>query len=643
MINRGIYKRYLVIVIAIFIVVANQPLYSQTSKKTARFFEKARSAYLKGETLEAVKFAKQALESDNNHSDSHLLLADIYQSLDSVGAEIDHLKIVWENSKQQNSLLGYRLGEALFKTGDYASSLDIFGQSMQLGAVPEKRKKAIEKRILSCRFAIHAIQNPVAEEAVKLGDGVNSQLNEYWPSISIDGKQLVFTRLVGQELNKNILQEDFYISEYYGGKWDKAVPIEDINTPENEGAQSLTADGSVMFFAACNREDGLGSCDIYFTRKINGQWEKPRNAGKPVNSSSWESQPSVTANGNYLYFSSNRSGGRGKMDIWRCRLSGFNANGNPIWGIPENLGDMINTEGNENSPYIHFNGKDLYFSSNEFTGMGGADIFHSKLTSEGWNTPENLGYPVNTFNDEQGLVIDATGEKAYYSSDRDGNMDIYSFDLYKEIQPTPVTYIRGKVFISVTNEPVQASVEFIELGNGYSESILSGEQGDFLMALPLLNNYAFNVSKEGFLFYSNAFQLKNVHQLTDPYILNIGLQPISEGAKMVLNNIYFETDSYELLPESEPELLKLKELLSENPKIVVEVEGHTDDVGSSEYNQDLSEKRAMAVVRYLTDSGIDSERLSYKGFGYLNSVAENNTEEGRRKNRRTEIRIVKTN
>ncbi|NQU87837.1 MAG: OmpA family protein, partial [Mariniphaga sp.] len=567
-----------------------------------------------------------------------------FQNLDSLESEIKHLKFTWEYQEIPNNLVGYRLGEAYFKVGKYQNSLDVFEETLVLTDIPKQRKLAIENRIESCRFAIKAIKNPVSGEAKELSGGINTSDFEYWPSISIDGNMLIFTRLKESKKGRALMQEDFYSSVFTENEWKEAMPLERINTEDNEGAQTLSADGNIMFFAACNRLDGLGSCDIYFTRKVDGKWNTPQNAGAPVNSGSWESQPSLTANAGYLYFASNRTGGKGKMDIWRCRLSGFSHDGNPVWGNPENLGDSINSIGNENSPFIHFNGKDLYFTSDYWIGMGGKDIFFSKLKgNSNWSNPKNLGFPINSLYDEQGLVVDAPGTTAYYASDRDGNMDIYSFNLYPEIQPSPVTYVTGSVKDKITKEPLQAIVEFTELEFGKSESILTDQHGQFLMALPLMKNYAFNITKEEYLFYSESFNLKNVFEVSDPYTLDIYLQPLLAGSKIVLNNIYFETGSYQLLAESEPELIKLEELLENNQSIYIEIQGHTDNIGSEDYNYELSENRAKAVYDYLIKSGIEKHRLAYKGFGFSKPIAQNESEEGRSQNRRTEVRITQTN
>jgi len=367
---------------------------------------------------------------------------------------------------------------------------------------------------------------------------------------------------------------------------------------------------------------------------MRGVWSLAQNSGSPVNSPSWESQPSISANGEYLYFVSNRKGGKGGMDIWKCNLKGFSEFGQPVWGNPINLGDSINTPGNEMSPFIHSDGKTLYFASDYWHGLGGYDIFFSRQKNDSiWFKPQNLGFPINSHKDEQGLVVDASGKNAYYSSDRPGSsgMDIYSFELYESARPSPVTYIKGKVIDEETGVPICAKVELIDLGKT-SEKIRSEscwDKGEFLMCLPLGSEYAFNISTEGYLFYSENFELKKKSEIVDPYILEIKLKKIKVGGSVILRNIFFNTGSYKLLSESKVELEKLIDFLKLNSTLVIEISGHTDNVGAQDMNQKLSESRAKEVYNYLLSKGISEKRMSYKGYGFGVPVSTNDTPEGR--------------
>jgi hypothetical protein len=299
------------------------------------------------------------------------------------------------------------------------------------------------------------------------------------------------------------MQEDFFISHRSDSSWLPAVPVSELNTPLNEGAQTISADGNLLFYTLCNHPEGYGSCDIYFSRWVDGSWSKPRNAGYPLNTEAWESQPSLSAFGDELFFSSNRKGGKGNRDIWSVRLHGWRPDGLPLWGTPVNLGDSINTPDNEISPFIHSNGRDLFFSSDGWPGMGGLDIFSSKKNTNGvWSRARNLGYPVNTHGNEQGLIIDRTGRTAYMASSRnpETGMDIYSFELDASIQPDPVTYVYGKVFDRNTLAPVPAAVNLTGLEGNVAVNVRlqADYDGLFTIALPTGNEYAFHVSEPGY-------------------------------------------------------------------------------------------------------------------------------------------------
>ncbi len=616
------------------------------SKKAQKYFADAEGCYRMKNNVKALDLLSKAVSEDSCFFEAYLLTADIYFELDSTQLQVSNLEKAREI--KTNAKLSYVLANAYYRMGMYEKAKKSYLEFLDK-KVESRFTSDAEKRVKECDFAMNMMKTPKNFVAENMGEAVNTELDEYWPTLTIDGKTLIFTRLVptGEFANELALrsQEDFFKSENIDGEWQEAEPMITINTMYNEGAQSISADGKLIFFTACTRSDGYGSCDIYFTRNRNGEWTKPQNAGAPVNSGSWESQPSISANGEYLYFVSNRQGGKGKMDIWRCRLKGFNTYGRPSWGVPENLGDSINTAGNEMSPYIHPDGKTLYFASDVWPGMGGTDIFYARLVNDSvWRRPVNMGYPINTYKDEQGLIVDADGYNAYYSSDRPGSkgLDIYRFSLYEKARPTPVSYVKGRVLDKKSNQPLCAQVELIDIEKdqvvAQTESCL--DKGEFLMCLPLGKEYAFNVSRNGYLFYSENFSLKKVHDATDPYIMDIALSKVEVGSSAVLRNIFFQTDSYKLLDNSKVELERLIEFLRQNPLVEIEIGGHTDNVGSPEYNDDLSEKRAKSVFDYLMAHGISEEQLAFQGYGMSEPISSNETAEGRANNRRTEFKIV---
>ncbi|MPM25221.1 Protein TolB [bioreactor metagenome] len=408
-----------------------------------------------------------------------------------------------------------------------------------------------------------------------------------------------------------------------------------INSPDNEGAHTISPDGKILYFTACNRQAGKGSCDIYMSEWYRGGWDYPVNLYE-INSKAWDSQPSISPDGRTLYFTSSRNGGK---DLF---VTHFGDNGE--WSEPVPLPSNINTSGNEMSPFLHPDGKTLYFTSDGHLGMGGLDIFYSKMIDDStWSDPVNIGYPINTYRDEAFLFVSASGEKAYFASGGldTRNMDILSFELYKEARPDPVTYMKGIVTDISTGLPLQASFELTDLS---SEKVIasssSDEDGSFLLCIPTGRDYMLNVSADKYLFYSDNFNLTGVQTKTDPYIKNIQMQPATSNAVVVLKNIFFDTDKFDLKPESYAELEKVRLMLVSNPKMRIEIGGHTDNTGSIEHNKTLSENRAKAVVNYLVSKGISASRMTYKGYGDTVPISTNDTPEGRALNRRTEFKVI---
>ncbi|MCF6357472.1 MAG: OmpA family protein [Draconibacterium sp.] len=589
---------------------------------------------------EAIKEATNILDKHPDYVNASLLLADIYYEIDSTGLEILYLEKALQYS--DNSSISYRLAEAGCTLGLYDKAIINYKNYLQTAKITDVRKTEVRRKIANCEFAINAKKHPVEFQPIRLSENINTSDDEYWPSLSVNQKQLVFTRLIKNE--EQIPHEDFYESKLKSNEWSLASPIIEINTTKNEGAQSLSADGRILFFTACNRSNGFGSCDIYYSKKVGGKWSTPQNVGSPVNSRSWETQPSFSSDNKYLYFSSNRPGGKGGKDIWRAEFMGFGGGGKIKWGEPENLGDSINTRGNEISPFIHANNENFYFASDYLIGMGGFDLFSSKQKTDGtFSESQNMGYPINTVGNEQGLNISADGSAAFFSSERGGGtgLDIYTFALEEKMRPAPVTYARAKIVDAVTLKPIQAKIELVNLANiNEKRSETANDKGVAFLCFPVGANYAFNVSENGYLFYSQAFQLGDSKSVTNPYKIKIELQPIKIGSEMNLYNIYFETDSFRILPESEPELQKLVTFLSNNPTLRVEIQGHTDNSGNSIKNYNLSGFRAKSVANYLVLKGIKPERLLSVGYGENRPVATNETKNGRTLNRRTTVKIV---
>ncbi|MFO7940681.1 MAG: OmpA family protein [Bacteroidales bacterium] len=638
--------------------------YTTDSKRAIRFYEDALRNFQRMQYQEAEDDMLRAIKVEEDFIEAHLVLAEIYltqkKTDQAIARYAQALEIDPDFFPPAYSQLGdlYRLQE------EFDKAMEAYETYLDKGRLSQGKISQVQQKMEQVEFAREAMANPVPFEPRSLGDSINSQYDEYWPSLTADESTLVITRLVPKDQKRAMpdgegmsdaerrhlrvmtkrmnQQEDFYISHKVDSTWSEAVNAgEPLNTPEhNEGAQAITVDGQWLYFTACSRDDGVGSCDIYRAKNLGNQWGEVENLGKPLNSTTWDAHPSISPDGKYLYFSSARGGGKGGKDLWMARIK---ADG--TFEKPVNMGDSINTRGEEMAPYIHPDNKTLYFTSSGWLGMGGLDLFKSTRDSNGkWSTPKNLGYPINTVNDEMGLIVNAKGNVAYYSTDREpaNGKDIYAFDLYQEARPQPVSYMKGRVYDKDTRRPLAARFELIDLATEDTIMIASSkpETGQFIVCIPTNRNYALNVDKQNYLFYSDNFQLKGVYEATKPFSKDIPLQKIRTGERIVLRNIFFETDAYQLKEESSVELQKVIAFLEKNPSLKVEISGHTDNVGSDTYNQELSENRALSVFNYLLDKGIAKNRLTYKGYGESDPIATNDTEEGRAKNRRTEMKIL---
>jgi len=621
----------------------SQQQYHTTSNKALKAYKTGLTAFDYIDYPNAERYFNQAIDADDKFYEAYLMMGDLLiKQKRFAEAAGNYRKAVRIDSTFYLPLF-FNMATAEMMSGDYKNALIHYNVYIVQKNISLKNKDLAEKNIKNCQFAIEAVKNPVPFSPESVGEGINTYDDEYWPSITADGQTLMFTRQARPRENlliKGTTLEDFYISYHSESGWEKAVNAgAPLNSAQNEGAQSLSSDGSYMFFTACERSTGLGSCDIFFSATNGGRWTIPVDLGSPVNTSYWESQPSINANGRMLFFSSNRPGGIGGKDLWYSILKPNNK-----WSFPRNLGSVINTAGDEMSPFIHFDGKTLYFSSDGKPGMGGLDIYFSRMKEDSsWTEPKNLGYPINTFNDEMGLVIESGGQKAYFSSKREeqGGKNIYTFKLYESVQPDPVAYLKGKVTDKETGKMLIAQYELINLSTGKTVVNNSTDpNGNFLVCLPSGFNYGLNVSRNGYLFYSENFTFEGNHSIMAPYLKKITLSQLKVGEKMLLANVFYEVDSWQLKKESMAELNKLCDLLIDNKELKVEIGGYTDATGSDDHNLQLSEKRALSVVDYLVAKGIASERLKYKGYGNTAPVGDNITSEGRRLNRRTEVQIT---
>lgn len=619
--------------------------YSTKSKKAIRFFETAMGYYDRRADDEAIQYVNEAIKTDKKFIEAWLLLAELYNQKKDFVKEIECYNNVNEINPTYNAKVYYLAAKSEYKIGMYEEARRHLDEIAAFEKVDNKTAfyvNFLEQRV---DFAINAVENPVKFEPENVKN-VSTEYDDYWPSLTADELKLITTIQIPVDMrfpvSEKNRQEDLFICiRQEDSTWSEPTNMgKPINTLDNEGAQCFRADGLQLFVTVCNRPEDFGSCDIYVSDKVNGRWTTPKNMGRPVNSSAWEAHPSVTADGRTLYFScGNCKGSRGAADIYFSTLSDDNK-----WSVPVNLGDSINGVGNEMSPFIHPDGRTLYFSSESHMGMGGMDLFvSSRISDTVWTKPQNLGYPINTFGDEVGLIVNAKGDYAYFSSNRTGSrgLDIYGFEMPEDKRPNPVTYVKGIVYDALTKEKLSAGFELYDnaTGNLVIKSNSAQGTGEFLVTLPVGKEYGLNVSKEGYLFFSENYALTG-EVMGKPYQMDVPLQPLAKGGTIILKNVFFKTDSYELDNRSETELKKLVSLLQKHPGLKIEIGGHTDNQGTIEHNKTLSNNRAKTVFEYLVKAGIDTKMLTYNGYGLSKPIATNDTEEGRALNRRTELKIV---
>ncbi len=636
-----------VVLLLVFFMAYGQQEYTTDNKKAIANFETARRHYTLLDYNAAAEQLLEAVKRDQHFIEAWLFLARVYTDAGKTEASIGAYKMALSIDPEFYPNALFFLAENEFSIGEYQDALGHFKQFLSMGVSNDEMRETAVRHLQSCNFAIRAMADPVPFRPENLGPNINSGYDEYWPSLSADESVMVFTIALPIDRNnpasRGNRQEDLYYSENRDGAWQPSQNAgSPPNTMDNEGAQSISGDGRFMVFTACGREDGFGLCDLYYSTKQGGRWTVPRNLGPSINTAFSEKQPSVSSDARALYFTSNRPGGLGKYDIW---VSNLQEDG--TWGEPRNLGDSINTKDFDQSPFIHPDGRTLYFSSTGWPGMGGFDIYRSVRTSDStWSRPFNLGYPINTYSQEEGLIVNARGNVAYFSSDRlsGKGKDIFAFELYNEARPTRVSYMKGKVFDSESYKPLQAEFELIDLATSETVVVSSSDirSGEFLVVIPVDADYALNVSKTGYLFHSENFSFTKVYSRDRPFYMDIALKPIRAGEKIVLRNIFYKTDSFSLNQASVVELDKIVSFLQANPSLSVEIGGHTDNTGTREYNLSLSEKRAESVVNYLVYAGISGERIKHQGYGMDQPVSTNDTKEGRAKNRRTELKIIRT-
>ena len=630
-------------------LVLTQTEYHSNDKKAIKYYEDAYRAFNSRQDELAFQNLENALKRDQQFFEAWELLSRVqFEGGDNLGAvESLYMAVKIDDTLHPENF--YFLGTFEKSVGEYVKAKELFERYLNSGDDDELRIQRSISAINNCEFAINAISNPVPFVPINLGENINTSDPEYLPCLTADDGLMLFTRRTKDDRAPEGVQDDlFYALKSDDNTWQPAKRLSGINTVYNEGAASISADGSTLVFTACDLYGkygegrvGYGSCDLFISYRISTGWSEPMNLGEAINSANWESQPSLSADGRTIYFirAPRKRREDQNQDIYVASRQPDN-----YWTKAKKLPVIINSPKREETVLIHPDGITLYFSSNGHPGMGGLDLFMTQKDVNGnWSKPKNLGYPINTINDENSLMVSTNGELAYFSSNMEGgfgSFDIYAFELYTTARPIPVTYVKGVVYDSLTRKPIEARFELIDLDSGEEvyNSFSNPEDGEFLIPLPAGKEYALNVNHAGYLFYSDHFELEGNDQL--PFLLNIPLLPITKGGEVILKNVFFDTDKYDLQPQSQSELNKLVQLLEQNPTLRISIEGHTDNVGNEDHNMVLSENRAKAVFDYLESNGISTDRLAYKGFGETRSIADNSTEKGKAQNRRTSFKVT---
>lgn len=654
-------------VLLLFLLVT----FTVQAQSTKEWIEKGDRLYTKKDYKNALDayLTAQQINPDDAYVNFKIGLSYLYSDTKSKAAT--YIDKAYRLNPNVNPDIDYHLGIAFQNTNDFKKAIQHFNDFKKKN---KKLTSIADEKITECEVADSLAQNELNVIIENLGSVINSPFNEYSPIISADGNTLIFTSNRSEDLStvrSNTNLEDIYIAQKTGNVWGAPKKIStNINSVKyNDAAASLSPDGKTLFLYY---EEGGG--DIYSSRLENGEWTKPEPLGKNINTSQyWETCASITADGKKLYFTSNRPGGYGELDIY---VSELDSKGQ--WGKAVNLGPVVNTPENDDSPFIHYDGVTLYFSSNGHRRLGNSDIFVTEFKNGKWQKPENIGFPINSWEYDGFFTISPDKKKGYYSTVKDGGLggiDIYSITfLEPKYKPKPkpvvakveekkpekkkeeyvdpmvllqknmkiVTVLRGKVIDENTAKPLGATISLVDNQTNKVITRISSDPatGDFEITIPHGGNYGVATERDGYLFNSINFNLPQFaeYQEIDTHIIMVKAEV---GSKVVLKNIFFDIGKSDLKQESIAEVEKIKSLLISNPELKVQINGHTDNTGNAVTNKTLSLKRATSVIDYLSSNGITASRLSAKGYGSERPIVSNDDEMGGREiNRRTEIEII---
>ncbi len=489
--------------------------------------------------------------------------------------------------------------------------------------------------------------------------GICTESDEYLPIISADDDQMLFTRKVpfsvkgeiAERADKEIELFSYSMRSPTTGIFEKGKRMPyPFNKNGSEGGATMSIDNKHLFFTICRDEGGaMVNCDIYYSDKINGEWTEAKKVENINDPERWDSQPSIASDGRTLYFASDRKGGRGGVDLYVAVKDAATG----VWGKPENMGPVINTQFDEKTPFIHSDFETIYFSSDGQPGIGGFDIFFSRKGPDGkWAEPKNIGVPINTKGDDLGFFVSTDGHLGYFASNEPsrvkgksvGKYDIYSFDLYKEARPEEVAFFKGQIEDASKGEKNGGfKVEVTDaVTKKVTDGMVDSATGNYAVVVntKTKNDLILTIKKKDYAFSSRLISKDSIKG-SKPVKMNIDVDTVKIGKAYTLNNIYYQTNSAVLDPRSLIVIQQFADFLKTNPKIKIEIYGHTDNVGNAADNLALSADRAFSVRDKLLEMGVEEKRVvAFKGFGSTKPVADNSTAVGRSKNRRTEFAIV---
>ena len=621
-----------------------------TNIKARGLLEKAQQQVRGRDFAKAIEVLTQLNQKFPSFGDGFLLKGSLLKAMgdnrQALAAYRDGLaKVPLDGSHASEYQL---VGDLALSYGDYQTALEAYRQLMKVAPKTQKNLAKSQRQLLTCEFALEALKHPVGEAPVRLPAPLNTFKFQYFPDLTADNRFLLFT---GRPTASS--GEDLYVSrQNKDGSMGEPQPISPaINSSYNEGAGSISGDGKTLVFASCDRPKAIGNCDLYISRRTGNNWSTPINLGLNVNSTEWDSQPSLSADGRTLYFTSTRRGGQGQEDIYITTLQ---PDGN--WSPAQNVGTPVNTPGKDMAPFIHASGTTLYYVTDGLVGMGGLDVFRCEKTAAGtWSPPINLGYPLNTFENEASLFITSDNQKGFcsrsrateepvggYRLARERPVELFGFSVPPAVKARETsTYTQGRVFDANTKKPLRAEVKLYDLDTDVLTQFVTSdpEYGDYTVVLNEGHHYAMYAAADKYLLKSLSFDYSSQHSF-NPTALDIYLEPVRSGRSVVLNNLFFDTNKYELKPQSRTELNRLIEFMRQYRDVQIEVSGYTDNVGSPESNQQLSQRRAQSVVDYLSGHGISANRLRSRGYGETHTLAANDTEAHRQLNRRIELHIL---